>query len=58
MEIQIPFKLTPAFENLNSCMYDAIVWEGGRGGAKSEALAHIGIMESSLGFAFGWRSPC
>jgi phage terminase large subunit len=46
MEIKIPFKLTPAFENLNSCMYDAIVWEGGRGGAKSEALAHIGIMES------------
>ena len=46
MEIKIPFKLAPAFENLNSCMYDAIVWEGGRGGAKSEALAHIGIMES------------
>lgn len=48
MEIKIPFKLAPAFENLNSCLYDSIVWEGGRGGAKSEALAHIGIMESYI----------
>jgi phage terminase large subunit len=31
-----------------SCQYDVIVWEGGRGGAKSEALAAIGIAESFI----------
>ncbi|RYL25101.1 PBSX family phage terminase large subunit [Acinetobacter piscicola] len=47
-DIEIPEKLLPAFDNLSKAIYDAIVWEGGRGGAKSEALAHIGIMESYI----------
>lgn len=46
--VEVPAKLLPAFNNLSEAIYDAIVWEGGRGGAKSEALAHIGIMESYI----------
>jgi len=43
-----PEKLHPSFVNLTTNQYDVIVWEGGRGGAKSEALACIGIAESFI----------
>lgn len=43
-----PNKLHPSFVNLQTNQYDNIVWEGGRGGAKSEALACIGITESFI----------
>ena len=41
-----PHKLNPSFVNLQTNQYDTIIWEGGRGGAKSEALACIAITES------------
>jgi hypothetical protein len=37
-----PNKLHPSFVNLQTNQYDTIIWEGGRGGAKSEALAALG----------------
>ena len=43
-----PDKLHPSFVNLTTNQYDTIIWEGGRGGAKSEALAAIGIAESFI----------
>lgn len=46
MNLEVPSKLLPAFENLSTYQYDSIVWKGGRGGAKSEALVAIGILES------------
>ena len=46
MNLEVPDKLLPSFDNLTTNHYDTIVWEGGRGGAKSEALVAIGILES------------
>lgn len=43
-----PNKLHPSFVNLQTNQYDTIIWEGGRGGAKSEALACIAITESFI----------
>ena len=43
-----PHKLNPSFVNLQTNQYDTIIWEGGRGGAKSEALACIAITESFI----------
>lgn len=43
-----PTKLHPSFVNLQTNQYDTIIWEGGRGGAKSEALACIAITESFI----------
>lgn len=48
MDLEIPSKLIPAFQNLTTNEYDAIVLKGGRGGAKSQALAAIGILESYI----------
>lgn len=48
MDLEVPSKLLPAFENLSTHQYDAIVWKGGRGGAKTEALVAIGILESYI----------
>ena len=48
MNLEVPSKLLPSFENLTSNKYDTIVWEGGRGGAKSEALVAIGLLESFI----------
>lgn len=48
MEMTVPEKLIPAFNNLTTALYDSIVWEGGRGGAKSQALVNIGIAESYI----------
>ena len=48
MDIETPDKLLPAFDNLSQSIYDAIVMYGGRGGAKSEALTALGIMESYI----------
>ena len=46
MNLDVPEKLLPVFENLQTARYDAIPIEGGRGGAKSQALALIGVLES------------
>jgi len=43
-----PNKLHPSFVNLQTNQYDTIIWEGGRGGAKSQALAAIGLLESFI----------
>ena len=43
-----PAKLKSSFANLTQNRYDTIVWHGGRGSAKSEALALIGIAESYI----------
>lgn len=48
MDIETPEKLLPAFDNLTQSIYDVIVMYGGRGGAKSEALTALGIMESYI----------
>ena len=48
MKIEAPQKLLPAFDNLSKNAFDIIVMEGGRGGAKSEALAALGILESFI----------
>ena len=48
MTPQIPFKLKLSFDNLSSNQYDTVVWHGGRGSAKSEALALIAILESYI----------
>lgn len=48
INFEYPEKLHPSFVNLTENQYDVIVWEGGRGGAKSEALAAIGIAESFI----------
>ncbi len=48
MTINAPKKLIPAFDNLKSCLYDIIIMEGGRGGAKSEALSALGVLESFI----------
>ena len=48
MKINAPKKLIPAFDNLKSCLYDIIIMEGGRGGAKSEALSALGVLESFI----------
>lgn len=47
-DVTVPNKLLPAFSNLSQALYDIIVWWGGRGGAKSQALAAIGILESYI----------
>ena len=47
-DAKIPFKLEPVFDNLSSNQYDTIALYGGRGGAKSEALALAGVMESYI----------
>lgn len=48
IQIECPKKLRPAFNNLRTNKSDIIVMEGGRGGAKSEALAALGILESFI----------
>ena len=48
MDLEVPSKLLPSFQNLTTGQYDAIVWKGGRGGAKSQALVSIGILESYI----------
>lgn len=47
-QVTVPNKLLPAFNNLSQAIYDIIVWKGGRGAAKSQALAAIGILESYI----------
>ena len=47
-QVTVPNKLLPAFSNLSQAIYDIIVWKGGRGAAKSQALAAIGILESYI----------
>ena len=50
-----PHKLNPSFVNLQTNQYDTIIWEGGRGGAKSEAevsapsfdSTHVAALEKS-----------
>jgi phage terminase large subunit len=48
VNVTAPPKLRRALENLRTNRYDTIVLHGGRGSAKSEALALIGLMESYL----------
>lgn len=48
MTIEAPKKLLPAFDNLKTNACDIVVMEGGRGGAKSEALAALGVLESFI----------
>ena len=48
MNVDFPEVLTPAFDNLSQAIYDTIVMYGGRGGAKSQALANLGILESYI----------
>lgn len=48
IDVDFPEILTPVFDNLSQAIYDAIVMYGGRGGAKSEALTALGIMESYI----------
>ena len=48
IDVDFPEILTPVFDNLSQSIYDAIVMYGGRGGAKSEALTALGIMESYI----------
>lgn len=48
MTIEAPQKLIPAFDNLKTNACDIVVMEGGRGGAKSEALAALGVLESFI----------
>ena len=48
MKIEAPKKLLPAFDNLSKNALDIVVMEGGRGGAKSEALAALGVLESFI----------
>lgn len=47
-QVTVPNKLLPAFTNLSQCVYDIIVWKGGRGSGKSQSLAAIGILESYI----------
>jgi len=47
-QVTVPNKLLPAFTNLSQCIYDIIVWKGGRGSGKSQSLAAIGILESYI----------
>ena len=37
IKFEYPEKLHPSFVNITTNQHDVIVWEGGRGGAKSEA---------------------
>jgi phage terminase large subunit len=46
LDIRYPQKLEPSFFNTSSNRYDTIVWHGGRGSAKSEALVLLGVVES------------
>ena len=48
MNLDIPHKLIPSFENLKTNRYDTIVWYGGRGSAKTNALIKIAILESFI----------
>ena len=48
MNLEVPAKLVSSFHNLTTNHYDTIVWEGGRGGAKSQSLAAIGLLESFI----------
>jgi len=48
IKFEYPEKLHPSFVNITTNQHDVIVWEGGRGGAKSEALAAISIAESFI----------
>ncbi len=48
INFEYPAKLHESFVNLTTNNYDVIVWEGGRGGAKSQALACIGVAESFI----------
>ena len=48
MNLDIPHKLIPSFENLKTNRYDTIVWHGGRGSAKTNALIKIAILESFI----------
>lgn len=48
MNLDIPHKLIPSFENLKTNRYDTVVWHGGRGSAKTNALIKIAILESFI----------
>ena len=48
INFEYPAKLHESFVNLTTNNYDVIVWEGGRGGAKSQTLACIGVAESFI----------
>lgn len=48
IDVNLPEKVLPAVENLSSRQYDRIVMYGGRGGAKSDSVAAIAIMESYI----------
>jgi len=48
MKPQIPIKLAESFKNMHTNQYDTIVWHGGRGSAKSQALALVGLLESYM----------
>lgn len=47
-QVTVPNKLLPSFNNLSQAIYDIVVWYGGRGSAKSQSLAAIGILESYI----------
>jgi len=47
MKIEAPTKIIPAFNNLKTNAFDIVVMEGGRGGAKSEALAALGNINTT-----------
>ena len=48
VNFEYPAKLHDAFVNLQTNQFDNIVWEGGRGGAKSQALVAIALAESFI----------
>ena len=48
MNLDIPHKLIPSFKNLKTNRYDTVVWHGGRGSAKTNALIKIAILESFI----------
>jgi phage terminase large subunit len=48
VRIKVPEKIIPVIDNLSSNRYDRIVLYGGRGGAKSDSVAKIAIMESFI----------
>lgn len=48
LSIELPDKITPAVENLSTNECDRIVLYGGRGGAKSDSVAAIAVMESYI----------
>ncbi|OOR87292.1 hypothetical protein B0181_10605 [Moraxella caviae] len=48
VDVTFPQILTPVFDNLSTNLHDAITLYGGRGGAKSQALVALGVLESYI----------